>query len=160
MAERNIRQQDDPVLRNLTVPVSRFSPHLVQLIEDMVETMYEADGIGLAAPQVGISKRVIVFRHGDEVHELVNPEITFQEGEEVEIEGCLSLPGVYGEVPRAASVKVKGQNRHGEAVELAGEGLLARVLQHEIDHLEGTLFVDRAQRLLTAEEIKSLLENA
>lgn len=160
MAVRNIRRQDNPLLRARSEPVSRFSSTLEALIEDMIETMQEAEGIGLAAPQVGISKRVIVVQNDDHVCELINPEIVQRDGEEVGIEGCLSLPGLYGEVNRAASVKVKGQNRRGDEIELAAEGLLSRALQHEIDHLEGILFIDRAQRLLTAEEINRMKENA
>ena len=158
MAIRQIRKDGDPELRKKADEVRRFSPHLHRLIDDMVDTMHEAEGVGLAAPQVGISKRVVVLRHEDEVFEIVNPEITWAQGEDPDIEGCLSCPGVYGEVTRAAEVKVQGKDRNGKDFIIAGQDLLARVLQHEIDHLDGVLFLDKVEQLLDAGEIRKLSE--
>lgn len=159
MALRHIRKRDDFVLRQKTEPVRRLTPSLLQLLDDMVETMVEADGAGLAAPQVGISKRVIVYRDENDVFELINPVIVSSRGPAVDIEGCLSFPGLYGEVPRAEHVQVTGLNREGKEIRLDAKGFLARVLQHEIDHLEGILFVDRATRLLTPEELEKLRQS-
>ncbi|NMB41635.1 MAG: peptide deformylase [Firmicutes bacterium] len=156
MAIRNIRKQPDPVLREKTAFVSRFNAPLHRLLDDMAETMLDVEGAGLAAPQVGISKKIIVVRDGDGIVEIINPEITYSEGESIGIEGCLSIPGIYGEVPRFARVTVKGLDRSGRKLEIFGEEFLARVLQHEIDHLQGILFIDKALRLLTPEEIKNL----
>lgn len=160
MALRNIREQPDLVLREKAVPVSRFNAQLHQLLDDMTETMFNAEGAGLAAPQVGISKKIIVIRDGDKVVEIINPEIIDSEGEDIGIEGCLSIPGLYGEVPRFARVEVKGLDRAGRDIEVTGEGFIARVLQHEIDHLHGILFIDRALRLLTPEEIENIGEKS
>lgn len=153
MALRNIRKQSDPVLRKQTVPVSRFNDQLHRLLDDMIETMLEADGVGLAAPQVGISKRIVVIKDEEEILEIINPEIIESAGESVDVEGCLSFPGVFAEVPRFARVEVKGKDRTGKELMISGEGFLSRVLQHEIDHLHGILFIDRALRFLTPEEI-------
>lgn len=156
MALRNIRRQGDPVLRKKAVPVTRFNEQLHRLLDDMVETMIKAQGAGLAAPQIGISKKIIVLRDEDKILEIINPEITESEGESIDIEGCLSFPGLYGEVPRSARVAVSGQDRGGREIRVSGEGFLARVLQHEIDHLHGILFIDRAVRLYTPEELQNL----
>lgn len=156
MALRNIRRQGDPVLRKKAVPVARFNEQLHRLLDDMVETMIKAQGAGLAAPQVGISKKIIVLRDEDKILEIINPEITESEGESIDIEGCLSFPGLYGEVPRSARVAVSGQDRAGHEIRISGEGFLARVLQHEIDHLHGILFIDRALRFYTPEELQNL----
>ncbi len=157
MALRRIRRRNDYVLRKKAESVSRFTPGLLQLLDDMAETMGTAEGAGLAAPQVGISKRIIVFRNGEEeIFELINPDIIQQEGNAVDIEGCLSLPGIYGQVPRAEHVIVTGLNREGREIRLEAQGFLARVLQHEIDHLEGVLFIDKATHLLTPDELAKL----
>jgi peptide deformylase len=157
MALRQIRKRDDFVLRKKAEMVNRFTPGLLQLLDDMAETMSEAEGAGLAAPQVGISKRVIVFQNSENgIIELINPEIISTKGNITDIEGCLSLPGIYGEVPRAEHVQVIGLNREGKEVRLEAQGFLARVLQHEIDHLEGILFIDRATHLLTPDELAKL----
>jgi len=160
MALRNIRKQGDPLLRQKTVPVSRFNFQLHQLLDDMIETMFKAEGIGLAAPQIGISKRIIVIRDEDKVMEIINPEIIESEGEIIDVEGCLSFPGLYGEVPRPARVEVKGLDRTGRDIKISGQGLISRVLQHEIDHLHGILFIDKVLRFLAPEEIKKLGEKA
>lgn len=156
MALRQIRKRDDLILRKKAESVSRFTPRLMQLLNDMAETMSEAEGAGLAAPQVGISKRVIVFRDNERILELINPVIISSKGNAVDIEGCLSFPGIYGEVPRAEQVQVTGLNREGKEIRLDAQGFLARVLQHEIDHLEGVLFIDRATHLLTPDELAKL----
>jgi peptide deformylase len=158
MALRYIRKKMDPVLRKKAAPVSRFTPQLLELLDDMIETMFEAEGIGLAAPQVGISKRVIVVRNEDKVLEIINPEIIKGEGEDLDIEGCLSFPGIYAEVPRFNNLGVKGMDRSGKSITITAQGLMSRVLQHEIDHLNGVVLIDKALRLLTPEEIKSISE--
>lgn len=142
-----IRKAGDKVLKELAQPVDRIDKKVKKLLDDMSETMYNADGVGLAAPQVGVSLRVIVLDVGDGLIELVNPIIVEQEGIEKGTEGCLSIPGVFGEVERAAKVTVEGLNRFGKKVKLSGEGLLARALQHEIDHLNGVLFIEKAETI-------------
>lgn len=132
----------DEVLRAETAEVRRFDERLHQLLADMAETMYHAEGVGLAAPQVGISKKVVVIDVGEGLIELVNPVILEKKGRQVGEEGCLSVPGKYASIPRANWVKVKAQDRYGKEFEIEGEGFLARAFQHEIDHLSGILFVD------------------
>ncbi|MGI5875352.1 MAG: peptide deformylase [Dethiobacteria bacterium] len=154
MALRNIRRKGDPVLREKASRVRRITSKLYPLLDDMVETMIEAQGVGLAAPQVGISKNIIVVRNKENIMEFINPEIIDSEGEITDIEGCLSIPGIYGEVPRSAKVRVEGLDREGKLIKIEAEGFFARILQHEIDHLHGILFIDRAIRLLTPEEIE------
>jgi len=148
MAVLPIHEFPDAVLRHKAEPVITFDDTLQRLIDDMIQTMYHAPGIGLAAPQVGISLQLFVIdvTSGRDAHALmtfINPEIVKAEGRIQEDEGCLSLPGVYGPTPRATYVILRGMNRAGETVEVAGEGLLARALQHEMDHLKGTLFFNR-----------------
>lgn len=144
MALRNIREYGEEVLRKKSRRVTVFNERLHMLISDMIDTMKDADGVGLAAPQVGILKRVIVVDIGEGPIELINPEITYREGEEIKFEGCLSVPGLFGEVSRPKKVKVKAQDKWGNLKEIEGEDLLARALCHEVDHLEGILFVDKA----------------
>jgi len=134
------------VLREKAVPVKEITPNIAKLLDNMLETMYAANGVGLAAPQIGVSKRVVVIDVGEGPLELINPVIVEKEGESIDEEGCLSIPGVTGQVARAAKVKVEALNRHGEKQLIEGEGLLARCLQHELDHLEGILFVDKASK--------------
>ena len=145
MSVLDIRRAGDPVLKEIAKPVPKITKQIKTLIDNMTETMREADGVGLAAPQIGFSLRVIVVDIGEGLIELINPEIVESEGCEVATEGCLSVPGMYGDVERFTQVVVKGLDRHGELVSIAGNGLLARALQHEIDHLEGVLFIERAQ---------------
>ena len=147
MAVYQIVEMGDPVLREKARPVPRITPNVIKLLENMADTMYHAKGVGLAAPQVGVSKQIVVIDVGDGLIELINPEIILKEGLETDFEGCLSIPGLTGEVPRAAKVVVRAENRDGDMVEYEGEGLLARAFQHEIDHLAGILFVDKAQNL-------------
>lgn len=138
----------DPILREKAVEVKRFNENLHQLLDDMAETLYAADGVGLAAPQVGISKQVVVVDIGDEhgLIELINPKIVASEGVEEDVEGCLSVPGKSGIVKRAKKVTVEAQDRDGKPFTIKGEDLLARAFQHEIDHLKGILYVDIMER--------------
>lgn len=132
-----------PALRSRAKKVARLDRSVQKLLDDMLETMREAPGLGLAANQVGSLQRLVVVELDDQVYQLVNPEIVHSEGEQVGEEGCLSLPGYYGDVRRAAQVVVHARNRNGKELRIPAEGLLAVIFQHEIDHLDGTLFVDR-----------------
>lgn len=143
MALRNVVKLGDPVLTKKCRVVEVFDQKLSDLIDDMIETMYDANGVGLAAPQVGILKRVVVIDVGDGIMELVNPEITMQEGEQREQEGCLSLPGKYGTTVRPQKVQVKAQDRTGKWQVFTGEDLKARAFCHELDHLDGILFTSK-----------------
>ncbi|EJO5347937.1 peptide deformylase [Clostridium botulinum] len=143
MAIRNIRKYGDELLRKKSRKVEKIDDRILTLLEDMEETMYTAEGVGLAAPQVGILKRVVVIDVGEGIIKLINPEIIETEGKETDVEGCLSVPGKQGEVERPYKVKVKALNEKGEEIVLEGEGLLARAFCHEIDHLDGVLFVDK-----------------
>jgi peptide deformylase len=139
-----IRTLGDPALTTPATPVTEFGRSLRRLADDMIETMYEAPGVGLAAPQVGLSLRVFVFDDGETGPMAVaNPELLEPLGEAVEDEGCLSIPGPFYPTRRAVSIRCRGQDVDGLPVELHGEGLLARILQHETDHLDGVLFIDR-----------------
>lgn len=140
MALRNIVKFGDPILNKTSRKIEKFDDRLAILIDDMFETMYQANGVGLAAVQVGMLKRVVVIDIGDGPMELVNPEITMREGEQRESEGCLSLPGKYGVTVRPMKVQVKAQDRNGKWHVFTGEGLKARAFCHEIDHLDGILF--------------------
>lgn len=140
MALRNIVKLGDSILNKTSRKVEKFDEKLATLIDDMLETMYHANGVGLAAVQVGMLKRVVVIDIGDGPMELVNPEITLKEGEQRESEGCLSLPGKYGVTVRPMKVQVKAQDRNGKWQVFTGEGLKARAFCHEIDHLDGVLF--------------------
>ena len=143
MALREIIKKGDPVLEKHCHPVTRFDQKLWDLLDDMRETLAQANGLGLAAPQVGISKRVIVVCDGDgETMEFINPVLLSAKGMVEEAEGCLSVPGVQCMVPRAEKIKIKAQDRNGQSFELKAEGYLARVIQHEMDHLDGRLFID------------------
>jgi peptide deformylase len=154
MALRMIVKNPDPVLRQVAKEVPKITPNIHKLLTDMAETMYDADGVGLAAPQIGISKRVIVVDVGDEhgLVEMINPEIVEMEGEQTGAEGCLSIPNLNGEVRRAFRVRVKALDRAGNPFELIGEELMARALQHEIDHLNGVLFTDIALSIYEPEK--------
>ena len=143
MALRNVVKVGDPILNKKSRVIEKFDDKLSTLIDDMFETMYKENGVGLAAVQVGMLKRVVVIDVGDGPMELVNPEITLQEGEQKEQEGCLSLPGKYGTTVRPMKVQVKAQNREGKWQVFTGEGLKARAFCHEIDHLDGVLFTSK-----------------
>jgi peptide deformylase len=157
MTIRQIVFLPDPVLRRKAKPVDRFTPELQTLIDDMIETMRVAPGVGLAAPQVGVSERVIVVEYPEDDEKedapkklfvVINPEIKeFSEETEPGVEGCLSVPGLHGEVERALAVTVKGQTRRGQPIKIKAKGWLARIFQHEIDHLNGIVFTDKATRV-------------
>jgi len=161
MTVREIVTLPQSILRHKAHKVSDFGSDFQTLVEDLVETMRIAPGVGLAAPQVGESTRLLVVEYGDEENDeippklyiMVNPEITrSSEDTLIGTEGCLSIPGIQGDVERFVTVTVKGLNRHGRPMTVKAKGWLARILQHEIDHLEGILFVDRAEKLWQAEE--------
>ena len=143
MAIRVIRTEEDPVLRKISKPVKEVTPKIITLIDDMLDTMYEAMGVGLAAPQVGILKRIVVIDVGEGPIVLINPEILETSGEQTGDEGCLSVPGMAGQVTRPNYVKVKALDINMEEVIYEGEELLARAFCHEIDHLDGVLYIDR-----------------
>jgi peptide deformylase len=146
VAEKTILPFGDPILRKKAKPVLEIGPKIIKLLDDMADTLYAADGrAGLAAPQIGILRRVIVMDCGDGLIELINPEILELRGEQTGPEACLSFPGFSGIVKRAKYVKIKSLNRSGESFVLEGEDYLARCIQHEIDHLDGILFVDRME---------------
>lgn len=140
MALRNVVKLGDPILNKKSRIIEKFDDKLSILIDDMLDTMYAENGVGLAAVQVGMLKRVVVIDIGEDSMELVNPEITMTEGEQFEQEGCLSLPGKYGTTKRPMKVQVKAQDRNGKWQVFTGEGLKARAFCHEIDHLDGVLF--------------------
>mgnify|MGYP004657472211 FL=1 len=143
MALRNIKTEEDSILRKTSRPVTDFNDRLFTLLDDMKETMYKADGVGLAAVQVGVLRRAVVIDCGDGFLELINPEIIKTSGRQKETEGCLSLPGKSGITLRPSKVKVKAQDRNGKWHEYTGEDLKARCFCHEIDHLDGILFTDK-----------------
>ena len=151
MAIRNIVRVGDDVLAKECRPVEIFDNKLRQLLDDMQDTLYEANGAGLAAPQVGVLRQVCVIDVGDGLVELINPEIVHVEGEQSGAEGCLSLPDEWGMVSRPQRVTVKAQNRKGKWFETIGEDLFARCICHEVDHLHGIVFTDKASRMLTPE---------
>ena len=145
MAIRNIREDGDDVLRKVCKPVTKMTERLSQLIDDMFDTMYEANGVGLAAPQVGVLRRIVVIDvMDDNPLVLVNPEIVEQDGEQIGPEGCLSLPGLQGDVARPEHVICKALDRDMNEITVEGEGLLARAICHELDHLDGILYKDLA----------------
>ncbi len=158
MALRNILCDNHPVLRTPAQEVKRINSAVCRLIDDMIETMRDAEGVGLAANQVGVSKRILVASacgEDGEVYELINPRCEKVEGEAVGVEGCLSVPGQYGEVPRSEKIIVTALSREGEKVCLELEGLPARIILHEMDHLDGILFTDKAVRMIDPDELKS-----
>lgn len=157
MALRNIITEGNPTLTKISRPVTVFDKRLAQLIDDMKETLQKANGVGLAAPQVAILRRVVVVDVGDEVIELVNPEILETSGEQDGLEGCLSVPEKYGMVKRPDYVKIRAQDRTGEWYEYEGEELIARCFCHEIEHLDGHLYTEKAYRMLTDEEYAELM---
>ena len=155
MALRIIVKDPDYVLREVAKPVPKVTSNIQKLFKDMAETMYDARGVGLAAPQIGISKRVIVVDPGDEIHELIemaNPEIISSSDEELlGIEGCLSIPGLNGEVWRKQKITVQGLDRNGNKIVIEAVDFVARIFQHEIDHLNGILFTDIAESIFDRE---------
>jgi peptide deformylase len=169
MSLMEIKTIPDPVLRRKAQPVSKIGDETRELIDNMVDTMREAPGVGLAAPQVGISQRIIVVEYTTNEEEedapkklyaVVNPEIKILDDEKVKgIEGCLSLPGLLGEVDRSFKVSVKGLNRQGNRIRIKAEGWLARIFQHEIDHLDGVVFTDKASRIWKPEPDEEIFDN-
>lgn len=145
MAIRTIRTEEDPVLRKKCKVVPEITPKIIELLDDMAETMHEANGVGLAAPQVGILKQIVVIDIGEGVIELINPEIIETAGEQTGYEGCLSVPGKMGTVTRPDVVTVRATDRDGNEFEMTGEGLLARAFCHEIDHLSGILYTEHVE---------------
>ena len=159
MAILNIVKEGDPTLRKVCRPVVEITPRILTLLDDMRETLIEANGAGLAAPQVGILRRIALVDLGEEIVELINPEIIESKGEQEEVEGCLSVPDVWGVTRRPAYVKVRALNRNGEEFTVEGEGLNARCLCHEIDHLDGHLFTDNVLHILSPEEVEEMMED-
>lgn len=155
MAIRNVVKEGDSVLRKHARPVTEFNERLHILLDDMAETMYATNGVGLASNQVGILRRVVVIDVGEGLIELVNPEIIDKKGTQQEVEGCLSCPGEYGITKRPMWVKVKAQDRNGNVCYYEGEELLARAFCHEIDHLDGILYKDVVIRMLSPDEIET-----
>ena len=165
MALRNIVTKEDKILYKVCRPIVKFNDRLHQLLDDMADTLAKANGVGLAAPQVGVLRRAVLVLEtnvGEDeeefVIELINPEILETSGEQIGGEGCLSVPGEYGVVRRPSYVKVKAQDRFGEWFEYEGEGLTARCICHELEHLDGHLFLEKCERMLTEEEISGPAE--
>ena len=149
MAKLKIVKVGDDTLRKVCRPVDAITPRIITLLNDMIDTMHEADGVGLAAPQVGVLRRVVVIETPDEgLFELINPKIIAYSGEQEGEEGCLSVPGRWGIVKRPMHVTVRAMNRKGEVVDITGSGLLARAICHELDHLDGKLYIDIAKEMV------------
>ena len=156
MGLRKILTDKDPALHKVCKPVEKFDGRLHKLLDDMQETLAEANGVGLAAPQVGILRRVVIVDTGEEILELVNPELIATDGEQEGAEGCLSVPGRYGLVKRPYYAKVRAQDRFGEWFEAEGEELIGRCFCHELDHLDGILYTQVMDRFLTDEELEEM----
>ena len=153
MAIRNIRTEGDPILRKKSKTIEKFDQKLHNLLDDMADTMYGSNlGVGLAAPQIGILKRAVIFDIGDGLYEFINPEIIEKDGSFIEVEGCLSIPEVYGEVERPSYVKIRYFDRNGNECFIEAEDYLSVVINHEIDHLEGVLFIDKVIRYIDPKE--------
>ena len=158
MGLRKILTDEEPALHKVCRPVEKFDWRLHKLLNDMKETLAEANGVGLAAPQVGILRRVVIVDTGEEILELVNPELLETDGEQEGAEGCLSVPGKYGLVKRPYYAKVRAQDRDGEWFEAEGEELIARCFCHELDHLDGIIYTQVMERFLTDEELNAEAE--
>ena len=156
MALRKIFTGDAPCLRKVCRPVESFDKGLLTLLDDMAETMYDAEGVGLAAPQVGVLRRIVIVEIGDKRFEMINPEIIETRGVQEELEACLSVPELYGRVKRPAWVKVRAADRNGNVYEAEGDGLLARCFCHETDHLDGVLYIDKAEETYTPDEVEDM----
>ena len=152
MAIRNILKVGDPILTKKCRTVEKIDDRILTLLDDMADTLYESGGVGLAAPQVGVLRRVVVIDTGDSLLELINPEIISSEGEQTDAEGCLSYPGKYGYVTRPNKVTLCAMDRNGDIKEYTGEGLLARAFCHETDHLEGKMFMELVTEWVEDEE--------
>ena len=153
MGLRKILTDQDPALHKVCRPVEKFDRKLHKLLDDMAETMQDANGVGLAAPQVGILRRVVVVDLGDQILELINPTLLETDGEQIGAEGCLSVPGKYGLVKRPYYAKVRAQDRNGNWFEAEGEELIARCFCHELDHLDGIVYTEVMERFLRDEEL-------
>ena len=156
MAILNILEDGEPTLRKVCRPVTEITPRIIRLLDDMKETLIDANGAGLAAPQVGILRRIAICDTEEGLIELINPEIIATEGEQQELEGCLSVPGVWGITDRPAKVTVKATDRFGREFTVTGTRLDARCFWHEIDHLDGKLFTDNVVRILTPDEVREI----
>ena len=153
MGLRKILTDEDPSLHKVCRPVEKFDRRLHKLLDDMVETLLDAHGVGLAAPQVGILRRVVVVNTGEEILELVNPTLVETDGEQIGAEGCLSVPGKYGLVKRPFYAKVRAQDRDGQWFEAEGEEIIARCFCHELDHLDGIVYTEVMERYLREDEL-------
>ena len=156
MALRRIHTDKEPSLHKVCKPVTDFDKKLHKLLDDMRDTLIDSNGVGLAAPQVGILRRVVLVDVGDEILELINPEMLETSGEQYGAEGCLSVPGKYGWVKRPMVAKVKAQDRYGDWYEAEGEELIARCFCHELDHLDGIVYTEVMDRYLTEQELEEL----
>ncbi len=154
MAILNILKEGDETLRKKCRPVEKITPRILQLLDDMHDTLEKAQGVGLAAPQVGVLRRIVIVEIDDKKYEMINPEIIQTKGKQDDIEACLSVPDTYGRVIRPAWAKVRATDRHGKVYEVEGEGLMARCFCHELDHLDGILYIDKAKETFTADEIE------
>ncbi len=152
MALRKIRFEGNEILRKKAKPVEEITPKILELIQDMIETMYDANGVGLAAPQIGVLKRIVIIDVGEGPMVMINPQIIEEDGEQEGTEGCLSVPGKIGIVKRPDYVKVQALNEKGELVTREGEELFARAVCHELDHLEGQLYIDLAEEMMELEQ--------
>lgn len=158
MAILNIVTDGEPILRKTCKPVGEITPRIKRLLDDMRDTLIDSEGVGLAAPQVGVLKRIVLVDTGDRIVEFINPEIVGEEGEQEGLEGCLSVPGKWGITKRPAKVTVRALNRNGEEFEITGEDIVARCFCHELDHLEGHLFTEKVTRFLTQKEVEEYVE--
>jgi len=156
----SIRTFGDPVLKERATEVATFDRALDRLIDDMIATMYEANGVGLAAPQVGVQKRLFVYDVGEGPEVVINPQLSELRGEWIYHEGCLSVPQLFWEIPRAKEVRLRGLDRHGHELDIDADELLARVFQHEVDHLEGVLLLERLQPDDRKEALRILRQRA
>ena len=159
MSIRIVVKHPNEVLETKCQPVTAFDKNLAILLDDMHETMVESDGVGIAAPQVGVAIRaaIVDFREGQDPIEMINPELVLFEGAETDIEGCISFPGIFGEVERYDHIKIKAQERDGSWYELEAEGYEARAIQHEMDHLDGVLFTSKITKYVTQEELDEMI---
>lgn len=155
MATRRILTDGDEILRKISRPVNEIDKRTKTLLDDMAETMYKNEGVGLAAPQVGVLRRIVVIDIGEGLLELINPKIVQTEGSKIDVEGCLSIPGKRGTVERPTKVVVNALNRKGKTIQVTGEGLLAVALCHELDHLDGILYTDKMIEDVTDKEDKN-----
>lgn len=155
MGLRKILDDKDPALHKVCKPVEQFDKKLHKLLDDMAETLEEANGVGLAAPQIGILRRVVIVDTGEQILELINPELLETDGEQEGPEGCLSVPGRYGLVKRPYYAKVRAQDRNGNWFEAEGEELIGRCFCHELDHLDGILYTQVMERFMTEEELEA-----